>query len=121
MPYEFYKIMHYLGIGLTVVALGGVCLHAINGGDKSTNAFRKGSAISHGIGLVLVLVGGFGMLAKAKMGFPVWSFLKIGIWLAFGALPVLPNKLPKAAKAVFFLIPLLLAAAGAIALYKPFA
>ena len=63
--YQVYKLVHLFGIFLTLISLGGMYLHAMNGGTKETNASRKLSAIGHGVGLFLVLLGGFGMLARA--------------------------------------------------------
>ena len=34
LPYGFYKVLHILGIALTLVALGGMTVHALNGGSR---------------------------------------------------------------------------------------
>ena len=64
MSYEVYKIIHLLGLSMVLMSLGGIILHSINGGSKGSNTFRKGAMITHGVGLFLLLVAGFGMLAK---------------------------------------------------------
>ena len=59
--------------------------------SKVTKQPREQS-IGHGIGLLLILLGGFGMQAKMKdvyqavygSGFPTWLIIKIVIWLALG-------------------------------------
>ena len=66
MPYTVYKIMHLLGILMLFLAFGGVINHAINGGTKATNAWRLPAALTHGLGLVLALVGGFGLFSQAR-------------------------------------------------------
>jgi hypothetical protein len=38
----------------------------------------------HGIGLLLILVSGFGLQAKLKLGFPIWMISKLVILLALG-------------------------------------
>ena len=36
MSYEFYKIIHLLGLSMVVMSLGGIMLFAINGGQKAS-------------------------------------------------------------------------------------
>jgi len=117
-----YKVIHLLGIFALFVAMGGLTLHAINGGDKTTNLGRKLVSISHGVALLLVLVSGFGMLAKLGMpsGVPLWAWIKVGLWVVMGGLLVVPMKLPKLARPLFLLLPVVGALAGAVAIYKPF-
>lgn len=123
IPYEAYKLAHYFGIFMLMIALGALSLHAINGGDKASNTARKLVAISHGVALFLVLLGGFGMLARLGLtsGLPVWVWIKLGIWLLLGALLVIPYRVPKLARPLWFFLPLLGIAAAAVAIYKPFA
>jgi hypothetical protein len=95
MPYEIYKILHILGLLLVFTSLGGVFVYAGNGGLKTENRMRKLVAISHGTGLLFLLVSGFGMLAKLGIsGFPFWVLLKLGIWLGIGALLFLGYRKP---------------------------
>lgn len=75
-----YKLLHIVGIIVLFVSLG-----AMLGAGKSIKAAVAG----HGIGLVLILVSGFGMAAKAGYGFPAWMIGKLAIWLALGAVIVL--------------------------------
>lgn len=91
MSITFYKLLHLFGVFLVLMSLGGYCLHRINGGERPNNVARKGFAIAHGIGLVLVAIAGFGMLARLGItgGLPVWVWLKLIIWLILGAMPVL--------------------------------
>jgi hypothetical protein len=93
---------------LVVMSLGGVVLHTINGGTKLSNTFRKGVMITHGVGLLLLLVAGFGMLARLNIhGFPLWVVLKLVIWLTLGAAVVLAYKKPEAGKILWFGLPAL--------------
>lgn len=77
------------------MALGGVTLHVLNGGTKEF-ANRKMIAITHGIGLFLILLGGFGMLARLGIiwPWPGWIVAKFIIWLAYGGLLTLVYKKP---------------------------
>jgi SAM-dependent methyltransferase len=93
LTYGAYKILHILGMLLIFAAAGGVAVHAASGGDKAGNPARRAVAIAHGVGLVLMLVAGFGMLAR--IGDSVasgWVLGKVAIWLVMGAATVLPYK-----------------------------
>lgn len=88
---------------------------------------RKPAVMFHGIGLALLLLGGFGMMSRLGAGAPelysytaVWVLLKIAIWLFFGACIVLVKKgLLRGVSGWWICI-----AAGAVAawaaLFKPF-
>ena len=121
--YSFYKVVHIFGILLTWSALGALVLHAANGGDKSSNKKRGLVAATHGIGMVIILVGGFGLLARlgqVQGGFPVWVWMKLAIWVVTGGLIMLPLRVPKLATPLWFLIPMLGGLAAYTANYKPF-
>lgn len=123
LPYSFYKIVHILGIALTLVALGGMTVHALNGGLKAANAARKQLIAMHGFGVFLILLGGFGLLARIGFahgsGFPLWLWVKLGLWTAFAVIAALPYRKPDAGKALLLALPVLAAAAAAMAVYKP--
>lgn len=120
---EFYEILHIIGIALMFVAIGGVAVHAANGGSKADSATRKLVAIGHGVGAFLVLVGGFGMLARIGMqqgsNFPTWLWIKIAIWAVLSAVVLMPYRKPALARPFFVLLPLLAGVAVYMALYKP--
>ena len=121
LSYTVYKALHLLGILLTVTALGGMSIHAANGGTRSESRTRALATAVHGTGLLLVLVAGFGMLARlgasAASG---WVLVKLGIWLALGLAAMIPYARPPLARALFVAVPLLAALAGLVALTKPF-
>ena len=119
MSYEIYKILHLLGLSLVVLSLGGIIHHVINGGTKQSDAFRRGTMITHGVGLLLLVVAGFGMLAK--MGIyspPGWVIGKIVIWLVLGAFVAIAYKNAKMAKNFWFAVPLLVLISAVLALYR---
>lgn len=122
MSYEFYRILHFTGIFMVLVALGGIAVHMINGGSREAFPARRWVAIVHGIGLFFALLAGFGMYAKAYggMGVPTWVWLKVGIWLVLGAAPVVLYRAKGAAHALFLVVVALAVAAGTIAYSKPF-
>ncbi len=115
-----YKIIHLTGIALTLMALGGAMVYSISGGAKADLNWRKGVAISHGVGLFLVLLGGFGMLARMGIHWPWPGYImvKFGLWIVFGGLLTLAYK--KASSALWIVTIVLFAAAAYLALLKPF-
>lgn len=122
--YQLYKVVHILGILMLFVTIGGLAVHGMNGGDKASNQSRKLLSAMHGISLVIILVGGFGLLARIGVshgtGWPVWAYLKVVLWLLLGGSIVLLNRMPQRGKIWFFLLPLLGTLAAYTAVYKPF-
>lgn len=122
-PRDFYEIVHIVGIALLFVAIGGVSVHAANGGTKANSTTRPLVGSIHGIGSLLILTGGFGMLAR--MGFtggpfPGWLWGKLVIWTILSVVVLLPYRKPALARPFLLLLPLLAGAAVYLALYKPF-
>ena len=64
IPYETYKVLHILGVLLTFAVLGGLALTVANGATKSTSQVRRLIGATHGIGTFIILLGGFGALAR---------------------------------------------------------
>jgi uncharacterized membrane protein SirB2 len=117
-----YKTIHLFSVILTFTILGGLALHAANGGSRDSNTQRKLTGILHGVGLLLILVSGFGMLAKLGMGggVPGWVWAKVAIWLIVGAAAATFKRGPGVARLVLWLLPVLGGVAAWLALYKPF-
>jgi hypothetical protein len=116
-----YKNLHLLGVFMILMALGGLIIHQINAGTRQ-QVWRKPVAITHGIGLVLVLVGGFGMLARLGIPWPWpgWVVGKIIIWLIFGVLIAVIGRTPTLAKPWWWSTIVLAAIAAYLAINKPF-
>lgn len=108
-----YKLLHLAGVMAVFMGLG-ISL-------PPETAFRKQGGLFHGIGLLVILVAGFGLIAKLKYGFPLWVILKLVIWLALGALPVLGKKKVLPIAAVWVLALVLGVGAAYLGIYKPFA
>ncbi|MCB1229091.1 MAG: hypothetical protein KDN19_02430 [Verrucomicrobiae bacterium] len=81
MSPEFYKIIHVIGILCLFAGIGGFLTY---GNQQAPRV--KMVAILHGVGLILILISGFGMVAKYGYGFPVWVILKVILWLGLGSL-----------------------------------
>lgn len=115
ISYAVYKIVHLVGVMMVFLALGGVATQSINGGTK-THAWRMPLAITHGIGLLLSLVGGFGLLARLGIvhgGLPGWVLVKLGIWVVLAAAIGILIRKPAWAKALWPMIIIL----GGVAAY----
>lgn len=123
-PHQLYEILHIVGIALLFMAIGGVAVHAANGGTRASSTTRPLVSSVHGIGALFILVGGFGMLArigfKHGTAFPGWLWIKIIVWFLLSALALLPYRKPALAKPFLILLPLLAAIAIYAVLYKPF-
>lgn len=123
MSYNFYKIMHFIGLFMIFSALGSVIVHMMSGGNKSNLLKRKFIAMTHGIGALLVFVAGFGMMARLGLKFSdnFWIYGKILIWLFFGLAPVFIYKLRAQGAQFFWFLLYAVGALGAyLALVKPF-
>ena len=89
MTLQFYTWLHLAGIGLMLLAIGGIA----QGNDSN----RKLLSIAHGVGLLVALVAGFGLMARYEIlwPWPGWLMVKMVLWLVFGASIVLLKRLPQ--------------------------
>lgn len=89
MTIPFYTWLHLAGIALLLLATGGLT-------QDREGTSRKLLTAAHGAGLILALVGGFGLLARYEIHWPwpTWVFVKVGIWFVFGSSLTLIKKLP---------------------------
>lgn len=87
MAIEVYKILHFMGIFMLFLSIGGLLTTAINM-ETAAHRWRKALAITHGVGLLLILLGGFGMLARLGILWPMpgWVLVKLIIWVMLGGL-----------------------------------
>lgn len=115
MPYTTYKILHILCLLLTASFLSVSFL---------CNYKEKWVKILSGIFSFLILVSGFGLLARlgfshGEVDWPLWVKIKLGIWLviAVGA-PILSKRLTKYRIPVFFAFIGLFTVAIALAVFK---
>ena len=87
---------------------------------KDSDVFKKEISMGHGIGLVIILIAGFGALAKLGAGFPVWAMIKTILWLVFGGILVVIKRNPGIGKTLWYVQIVLGAVATYLAIYKPF-
>src|SRR5688572_20001610 len=119
MPYNVYKLIHFLGIFTVMVVLAVACTHVLRGGTRADNPQRKLLGSAHGIAMFLILLGGFGMLARIGVmhtSLPGWVYAKLVIWTLVAAAPALLYRGPRLAKATILAAPALAVLAAAIAL-----
>lgn len=120
-PFTFYKVVHLLGVVMLFTALGGTVLHALNGGSRESNAGRALVGALHGISLLLILIGGFGMLARLGLinGWPGWVHAKLAIWVLLPLLGWLGARKPQYSRITMVLMPVVGGVAAWLAIYKP--
>lgn len=121
MSYQFYKVMHIIGLVFLFMGLGSVLVLSYTGQMKNKKAKMIGF-ICHGIGLVIMIVAGFGLAARLQMfgNLPGWIYAKLVIWVLLGlAISVLKRK-PQWAYASMLVMVALGGAASYLAVNKPF-
>ena len=113
MDYMSYKFIHLIGIFMLFLALGAAAVT-----DRSHS--RWASSV-HGVALLLIIVTGFGMLAKLAItgSLPGWVIGKLIAWLALGAALPLARRKKISTAAMLFLFVALGAAAAGLAIWKP--
>lgn len=123
MSHAFYNVVHIAGIVMVMSALGGDAVRAMAGGVDLVHTPKRLLGMLHGIGLFLILLGGFGMLARLGImqggSFPGWLWVKLGVWGAIGGALYLPRRWPHLARPVLFALPVLGGLAAFMAIYKP--
>lgn len=122
MPTEFYKVLHVLGIMLLFASLGGMALLGLRGGDdREVAPLRRVVMIGHGVAMLVILVAGFGLMARLGImsGWPTWIYIKLALWLVLGGAVVLVRRVPEMGRVWLFLLPLVGAAAAWVAFTHP--
>lgn len=121
MSYEFYKILHLVGLMCLFIGLAAVLILAFTGQLGNKRGKVIGFAM-HGLGLFLILFSGFGMAAKLQLfaNLPGWIYGKIGVWVLLALAVSLLKRKPQWAFFNLVLIVALGATAASLALLKPF-
>jgi sulfite exporter TauE/SafE len=118
MSYEFYNVVHVIGVLFLFTALGAL---AATAGSNSA-PLRKIASVAHGVALAVIFVAGFGLLARLGHfgAIPPWAYLKMVVWglLALVVLPI--KKKPEWAPALWVLMPVFGGLAVWLAVAQPF-
>lgn len=120
MSTQFYLVLHLIGVIVLFYALGGLALHVYNGGTRNFGS-RRFVMLVHGIAMMLVLIPGFGLLAKTGVAWPwpFWVWAKLAAWLVLGGITHLILKKTAWAKAMYFVVLLIGAFAILMVELKP--
>jgi hypothetical protein len=118
VSYEFYKVLHLIGILMLFLSMGGAVIRSAIGAQNEK--VEKFILMNHGISLLIIVIAGFGLLAKIGMVFAGWIIIKIVIWIVMGGLLVFIKRIPGKQSLFWFLILFLGATAAVMAIYKPF-
>jgi uncharacterized membrane protein SirB2 len=115
---QVYYFLHIAG-GLLVFLSYGMLLGRSWLADDN-RGLRKFGGILSGIGLFLILLGGFGLLARVYQNqwYP-WVILKLVIWVVLGGLLVLINRKPGLSKVLVWVTYALGLLAAWAAYFKP--
>ncbi len=121
ISYEIYKIIHLIAIVLLFSGLVGLLTVQMSGGVLA-KPVRSLVFASHGLGLVLLLISGFGLAARLGLisGLPGWIFVKLGIWLVLGAAISLIKRKGIIGWPLFVALIALFSVAAIVAITKPF-
>ncbi len=111
MSFEFYKLIHVVSALALFMTLGASIIANKQGGKKI--------AVQHGVALLLMMIAGFGMLAKHQIGFPVWVIVKLVLWLTLGGMVVLIKRMPEKQTVLWYGTVVVGLFAVFLALYKP--
>lgn len=115
-----YKVLHLSGVFLVLLSLGSlIAIGAL--GDSAARWKRLFSALN-GIGLLLIVVAGFGLLARLGASWPWqgWVFVKLLIWLFFGASLTLVDRLKERALVLWWAALAAAICAAYLGVFKPF-
>lgn len=115
-----YKVLHLVGVLLLLSSLGGIAgTYATGGASASPRLFK----IAHGLALAVILVAGFGLLAKLSLAspgaWPLWVWIKIAVWLVLGGSVVALRKADRTAGSVALVLVVVAAVAAWAAVVKP--
>ncbi len=118
LSYETYKLIHLLGVIFLFLSLGAYLTLS----STKTAVNRKLIALTHGIAVIVILVAGFGLLARlgfsAFQSWPAWVWVKITIWLILSLIIILIRKMPELKISLWFIIPILGVIAAYMAIFK---
>lgn len=123
---QVYLLLHFSGILLVFFAYGSLVTRALliraagaNTLPASTLGGKKLGAIVSGLGLLMILVSGFGMVAAMQLGWPLWVIIKIIIWVLLGSLVGVLNRKPNLSPLMWVLTLALGLAAVATVVIRP--
>lgn len=122
--HQLYNLVHIVGLVLLMLGLGGLALTAALPRDRGVRWTGRTAKLFHGFGAFLILLGGFGMMARLGIvqgsSWPGWIITKVAVWGILALVVFLPYRFPRTAMPLLFVTPLLAGIAAYMAIYKPF-
>ena len=115
MDPSFYQVLNIVGISMVFLGYGALLARSMAAPENVS--IRKLGSITSGIGLLLILVAGFGLIPKLGHSYTeTWILVKLIIWLILGGLIVLINRKPQLAMLLWCLL-IALSATATIMVY----
>lgn len=87
MKVQIYQILHVVSL----ILLAAFVFQAFANPDPKT---RKRTMIITGILSLTMLIGGFGLLAVMKLGFPTWIIIKLICWFGLASISGMAYRMP---------------------------
>jgi hypothetical protein len=121
MSYFTYKFLHLIGVFMLLFSLGSLIVSRSLSLTERSPWSKTLSAIN-GIGLLIVLIAGFGLLARLGIAFPWqgWVFLKIFIWILLAFIASIVARHPASGRVLWWVTLFIASAAAWLASFKPF-
>ena len=120
VPVTIYRVVHFLGLFLLFGGLGALSA-LFAAGKPPTGQLYKLIYRTFGVGMFLVLLGGFGLLARLLTSdgdWALWIWVKLAIWIALGLMPLVARSSPGRARWLLWGVPLLGAIAAFAVIFK---
>jgi hypothetical protein len=119
MDYLTLRIIHITGIVMTFMGLTGILALKLGGGSAQLRT-RLIFHLSHGLGLITIIVSGFMLAHVLNLNPPPgWLYGKFVIWLLAAGSMVLANRFFRFAPWIVLFFIALGATAAYLAIYKP--
>jgi hypothetical protein len=124
VSHPFYEVIHIIGLVMLFSALGGSAIRVLLLAVGESPGPRRMLGVLHGVGAFLVLLGGFGMLARMGImqggSFPGWLWAKLVVWGILAAAPFFVRRRPALARPLLWSLPVLGGIAAYAVIYKAF-
>ena len=126
MSFDFYRVVHLLGIFMLFCAIGGLAAFAWltrkNPQDPENATMRRRIVALHGVAMLVILVAGFGLMGKSglmKQSWPLWIYGKLGLWLVMGAAAQFVRRSGPLGRMWLVVLPFVGGLAAYLAVFKP--
>ncbi len=117
---DIYKVIHLSSLAFLLIALAAL-IGSISGKSVKKDGVTKFFAAVHGLSLAILLISGFGMLARLGYdNWPGWVIGKVLIFIAVAGILGLIYRKPGLKFVIFFLLGSLVSLSAYLAVLKPF-